>query len=313
MRTNLEAYRLLVVAALALSVASWGGRPALADPQGAPPGHVKRAGPLQIKKWDSTMCLNSNQYAQTLDQEFMEDGWRRSTGTNEWAKEYPWGRTNPNAGDAAYHISGAQGLGNPIYDPFSIVNGNTLAIQANTVANVPGLQPSQIDGYQYVSGVMSTAGPHATHFRQQWGYYEVRTMLPKGQGFWPSFWMLDSWGGIDEVDAFEFLGNDVTTIYQSVHYGDGSGGSYAYHPPFDPTKGYHNYGVLLSPTTDIYYVDGVQTHSVPNASLNPMYFMVSFSIGAPGSWPGPPDGSTPWPSYLYVQYFHAYAPTGRSC
>jgi beta-glucanase (GH16 family) len=111
----------------------------------------------------------------------------------------------------------------------------------------------------------------------------------------------------------EFLGNDPTTLYQSVHYVGGKGTTYAFKPKLDPTQKFHSYGVLVTPTVDEFYVDGFPTHGVPNGAMSTMYFMVSFSIGGPGSWPGPPNSSTPWPSYTYLKYFRAFAPTLQTC
>ena len=262
---------------------------------------------------NSALCFAGLLYVPSLVQRFVDaQSWRQSNG-GRWATEYAWGRTNRGAGDAAYHLDETQHLGKPVFDPFSITGRHTLAIEGLPVKDVPNLRRSQVDGMRYVSGVMSTAGPNHTAFRQQWGYYEVAARLPRGRGLWPAFWMLDSWGGRDEVDAFEFLGNDRTTVYQSVHYAKGGGSSYPYHPPFDPTRGFHRYGVLLTPLIDTFYVDGIPTHSVPNAAADSMYFMLSLSIGGRHSWPGPPDRTTPWPAYLEVDNFKAYAPTTESC
>jgi beta-glucanase (GH16 family) len=211
-------------------------------------------------------------------------------------------------------------LGNPVYDPFGETSSNALAISARPVSQVPGLSSSQIEGYPYVSGLVSTSGQNAvgqpaTTFAQRYGYYEVKVQLPKGQGIWPAFWMLDDTGLRAEVDVFEFLGNNTTQIYQSVHYQDGTGSSVPTPLAFDPTVGFHTYGALITATSDTYYIDGVATRSVPDASLHPFFFIVSLQVGgaASGTFPGPPDSTTPWPAVMYLQYFHAYAPTSTSC
>jgi beta-glucanase (GH16 family) len=165
------------------------------------------------------------------------------------------------------------------------------------------------------SGQDPTTGQPATKFSQRFGYYEVKVQLPAGQGIWPSFWMLDDLGLSAEVDVFEFLGQNTAQIFQSIHYQNGTGHSIPTPLNFDPTAGLHSYGVLITPTTDSYFIDGVQTQSYPDASINPFYFMVSLQIGGPnsGNFPGPPDSTTPWPAIMYLQYFHAYAPTASPC
>lgn len=249
------------------------------------------------------------------------NSWRVPKG-GSWFTDYPWGRANPGANDAAYYMDKSLGLGNPVYDPFSLSNGDLLAIEAQPVSAVPGLSPSQLQyrgqDYQYVSGMISTSGQNsvgqpATTFSQRFGYYEVKVQLPQGQGIWPSFWMLDDFGLSAEVDVFEFLGNNTSQMYQSIHYQNGTGQSIPTQLNFNPTTGLHTYGVLITPTTDNYFIDGVQTQSYPDASINPFYFMVSLQIGQPNSFPGPPNNTTPWPAVLYLQYFHAYAPTSSPC
>jgi len=277
------------------------------------PTPTPSAGPAEL-------CLNNTLYTTSFVQQFSDvNSWRVYPDGGQWYTGYPWGRTNPGAHDAAFYIDKSLGLGNPVYDPFGLSNG-VLSIEAQPVADVPGLSPSQIGNYQYVSGMVSTSGQNqqnqpATTYAQRYGYYEVKVQLPKGQGIWPAFWMLDDLGLIAEIDVFEFFGNNTSQIYQSVHYQNGNGNSYATPLNFDPTAGMHTYGVLVSQAagTDTYYVDGVATRSVPDASINPFYFMVSLQIGGPGSFPGPPDNSTPWPAIMYLQYFHAYAPTATPC
>jgi beta-glucanase (GH16 family) len=281
-----------------------------ATPATPTPGPTPSAGP-------GSLCFNNALYTVSFQQQFSDlESWRVSHG-GSWYSGYPWGRANPGADDAAYYMDQSLGLGSPVYDPFGL-SGGALTLTALPVAQVPGLKPSQIGGYQYASGMISTSGQNgsgspATTFSQRFGYYEVKAQLPRGQGLWPSFWMLDNTGLRAEVDVFEFLGNDTSRIYQSVHYQDGSGGSYPYYPSFDPTTGMHAYGVLITPSVDTYYVDGVATKSVPDASINAFYFMVSLQIGGVGSWPGPPNDTTPWPAVLALQYFRAYAPTSTHC
>jgi len=270
----------------------------------------------------ATECLNGNLYTTSFVQQFTDvNSWRANNGTGgQWFTGYQWGRTNGSAGDAAFYIDKSLDLPNtPGYDPFGISGSDQLTIEAQPVGAIPGLSPSQIDNMQYVSGLISTGGQNvngnpATTFVQRYGYYEVMVQLPGGQGIWPSFWMLDTYTRA-EVDVFEFLGQNTSQIYQSIHYFDGSSQSIPYNLGFDATAGLHRYGVLISPAADVYYVDGVPTQSYPDASQNDFYFMVSLQIGGPnsGNFPGPPNSTTPWPAVLYLQYFHAYVPTTTSC
>jgi beta-glucanase (GH16 family) len=37
-----------------------------------------------------------------------------------------------------------------------------------------------------------------------------------------------------------------------------------------------------------------------------MYILVNLAVGGPGSWPGPPDATTPFPAVMQVDYVRAY-------
>ena len=69
----------------------------------------------------------------------------------------------------------------------------------------------QKSGSNWTGGILSTD----TTKKFQYGFVEVRAKLPpKGQGFWPGIWL---YGGTsaDELDIMEWLGRDVSTVYQT--------------------------------------------------------------------------------------------------
>lgn len=52
-----------------------------------------------------------------------------------------------------------------------------------------------------------------------YGYYEIRCKMPKGNGFWPTFWNVgrnknNSENGNLEIDVFELFGSDKTVVTQ---------------------------------------------------------------------------------------------------
>ncbi|MBO0799725.1 MAG: glycoside hydrolase family 16 protein, partial [Blastocatellia bacterium] len=57
----------------------------------------------------------------------------------------------------------------------------------------------------------------------QYGRIEARIKIPKGQGFWPAFWMLGDnikevkWPACGELDIMENVGKKPGTIYGSIH------------------------------------------------------------------------------------------------
>src|SRR6266542_3268035 len=67
---------------------------------------------------------------------------------------------------------------------------------------------------QYTSARLLTAGT----FSQQYGRFEARIKIPRGQGMWPAFWMLGTnigtvgWPSSGEIDVMENIGREPGTI-----------------------------------------------------------------------------------------------------
>jgi beta-glucanase (GH16 family) len=66
---------------------------------------------------------------------------------------------------------------------------------------------------------------------------------------------------------------------------------------FDPAAGFHNYGLLWTPDSIIWYIDGVQTRSASLAMAHryrdlagPMYLCFNIAMG--GGWAGPAGAGT---------------------
>ena len=101
---------------------------------------------------------------------------------------------------------------------------------------------------QFTSARMKTQGK----FSIMYGKFEMRAILPRGQGIWPAFWLLgDSisqkgWPACGEIDIMEWVGRDPGHVYGSLHA-----------PAYDTTHGfniddsfshnYHTYGVNWQP------------------------------------------------------------------
>ena len=83
-----------------------------------------------------------------------------------------------------------------------------------SVANGLATITVQKSGSNWNGGILSTD----TTKRFQYGFVEVRAKLPKGPGFWPGIWL---YGGTssDELDMMEWLGGDVSSVYQTYHFG----------------------------------------------------------------------------------------------
>ena len=85
----------------------------------------------------------------------------------------------------------------------------------------------QFNGSSYTSARLLTKGK----FEQTYGRFEARMWLPYGQGIWPAFWLLgddsngtEVWPQIGEIDIMEYVGDEPTRMFGTVHGPGYSGG-----------------------------------------------------------------------------------------
>lgn len=108
--------------------------------------------------------------------------------------------------------------------------------------------------YGWTSCLITSRGSFAFHY----GYVEERAILPGATGFWPAFW---TWQAGDtaqpiETDVYEFYSDNHTRLYGTQF--SGAGGRCEWAPPFDPSVGWHTYGVAIQPGGTTWYADGRQ-------------------------------------------------------
>jgi len=182
---------------------------------------------------------------------------------------------------------------------------------------------------QYTSARLSTSQT----FTQRYGHFETRMKIPRGQGMWPAFWMLGNdigtagWPGSGEIDIMENVGFEPGTVHGTIHGpgysgSGGVGGGYSLPNGQAFADGYHTFAIDWSPNIIQWYVDGnlYSTKTPSDIGGNrwvfdhPFYIIMNLAVG--GYWPGDPDGSTPFPAQLVVDYVHVTtsdsAPTGRT-
>jgi beta-glucanase (GH16 family) len=191
-----------------------------------------------------------------------------------------------------------------------------------------------------------------TNGKQQFTYgrIEASMQLPTGLGLWPAFWALGTnisqvgWPSSGEIDFMENVpsppGNlGPTKISSTLHGGaspsncycggNGLGGIFTF-PSNDPNgpdvTTFHTYGGIWSPFMIQFYVDDpsnvfeVRTANDVPTNLtwdfnHPFYLLLNLAVGGTGSWPGPPDNTTPDPALMfvdYVRYYQATAPAPPS-
>jgi beta-glucanase (GH16 family) len=175
---------------------------------------------------------------------------------------------------------------------------------------------------QYTSARINTG----TKFSTTYGKIEARIKVPKGNGFWPAFWMMGSdfltgrpWPYNGEIDIMEILGRETTKGYSTLHApayngAGGYGGSYGLPGGADFANDFHTWTMLWNSTGITYQVDGTTVFTVDKAQLeatrgpwiydHPFYLILNLAVG--GDFPGPPNSATPFPSRMLVDYVRVY-------
>jgi beta-glucanase (GH16 family) len=173
------------------------------------------------------------------------------------------------------------------------VNNGNVHIEANK---------ERINGMDYLAGIINTDTKHYFTY----GYFDIRAKMPKGDGLWGSIWLYNQAEDNNEIDIVELLGKDPTTAHQTLH--STTTGKHQYNSiGKDWTRDYHDYAVKWQPGRLTFYIDGVVrgtvTHGVPAEKL---FLMSNLDVGGKNAWSGPPDASTPWPSYINIDYVRVY-------
>jgi beta-glucanase (GH16 family) len=178
-----------------------------------------------------------------------------------------------------------------------------------------------VAGNNYTSARMRTLG------LGEWTYgrIELRAKLPIGQGLWPAFWMLPSdlryggWAASGEIDIMEYLGNEPTKAYGTIHYGARWPNSSSSQSGFELPSGnfhddFHVFAIEWERGEIRWYVDdihfGTKTEWFSTDGPFPAPFDVDFhlllNLAVGGNWPGSPDSTTSFPQELVADYVRVY-------
>jgi beta-glucanase (GH16 family) len=156
---------------------------------------------------------------------------------------------------------------------------------------------------EYRSGMMATNRT----FNQQFGRFEIRCRIPKGQGLWPAFWLLpESMGWPPEIDVLEIVSEEPNKLHMTNHWPKPSNPSEEsdyntthFNGP-DFSEMFHIFAIEWEAEEIRWYVDGIQRHSSKNeVPQEPMYMLVNLAVGG---WAKEPDESTVFPADFEVDY-----------
>ena len=177
----------------------------------------------------------------------------------------------------------------------------------------------------YTSGKVT--GQNKTDFT--YGKVVVSAKVPEGQGLWPAIWMMPTdedhygqWPKCGEIDIMEVLGNDVSTAYGTLHYGEPHGEQQGTWGLTGQTyaDSFHEYSVEWEPGEFRWYIDGNLYNTVndwftavqgedekPYPAPFDQPFFVQLNLAVGGTWPGNPDATTDFDKAEFeVDYVRVY-------
>jgi len=256
------------------------------------------------------------------------------SGTLAWSDEFTNTTTAPIAPDPATwaYDTGNSGFGNNELENYCAWGSSTAPcdtshpnayVGTDGVLHVVARQPS---AGVYTSARLKSQGK----FSFQYGRVEVRAKVPESQGMWPAVWSMGNtiatvnWPASGEMDILERVNAAQTPdINNGSIHGTGFTGTHlgtVYQFPAGETAAdWHTYGMIWKPGSVAYYVDD-PTHpyvtytpsslaSLPGAvwpfdAGQSNFLLINLAVG--GVWPGPPDGTTVFPSELDVDYVRIY-------
>ena len=235
--------------------------------------------------------IDLSEYVMTFEEEFDEldvSGWGCDT---RWIAHTPYG------GDF-----GAAGFENPSRNfPFITRNG-ILRIEARKMPTV---------GWR--AGLLSSWNPCDEGFTQQYGYFEIRTKLPRGKGFWPAFWLLttDRTERVAEIDVFEYHSLRPNKVELALHIHPMKEGVERYHAghhefvePYSLADRFNTFGVDVSEDELVFYLNRREIWRKPTLPefRQPLYILLNLAMDG-----GEITDETPNSDFMYVDYVRVYA------
>jgi len=196
------------------------------------------------------------------------------------------------------------------------VSGGNLVI---TALKEDYTGPDQVTRH-YTSARMQTKGL----LSQQYGRFEARIKIPKGQGMWPAFWMLGNnidtagWPACGEIDIMESIGKEPAIVHGTLHASgyppEGYTGAYSLTGSQQFGDDYHIFAAEWEPQQVRLYVDGTLYATdtkagspQPNSwQFDGQAFFMLLNLAVGGDWPGNPDSTTQFPQQMLVDYVRVY-------
>ncbi|RIW31837.1 glycoside hydrolase family 16 protein [Bacillus salacetis] len=163
-------------------------------------------------------------------------------------------------------------------------------------------------GRHYTSGAVTTENI----FEFTYGKIDIRAKIPKGQGMFPAFWLVNSNGGtwLPEIDIMENIGQKPNELHYVVHWETEEGGKKRDFTTYvsdgiDFSADYHNYGLIWDEDRITWTLDGIKVFETERFSPDsPLYLYLNTAVG--GNWPGYPDPDDSYPKETLIDYVRIY-------
>jgi beta-glucanase (GH16 family) len=203
--------------------------------------------------------------------------------TADWSTCYYFGCTNKGNNELEWYRASQV-----------TVHDNTVSLR---------VVPKQINGKQYVSGMLSSYGK----FSFRYGYVQIVAKLPLGRGLWSSFWTEPESGAWPpEIDIFEnWAQADSVNLY--VHFGaaDHFDHSTVYLPT--ASSAFHTYGVDWEPGSISWYVDGFLWAHFAVSITQPEYLIADLAVDGKL----PPNSAVRFPQSLVIRSIEVWQHPSR--
>lgn len=238
-----------------------------------------------------------------------------------WSDEFNGTSLNPTNWEALVGTGTAYGLpagwGNNELQYYrtqnATVSGGLLRITAKR---------ESIGGRSYTSARIRTLGKRDFKY----GRIEARIKTVSGQGIWPAFWMLPTqspyggWASSGEIDVMETI-NSADRVFGTIHHGGPwpanvqTGGNKVVS---GLTNDFQVYSIQWDPDKITWYLNDQEYFSVSSQTWystvapwnqrapfdSPFHIILNVAVG--GDWPGNPDGATPFPREMQVDWVRVY-------
>ncbi len=147
-------------------------------------------------------------------------------------------------------------------------------------------------------------------FKQQYGYFEIRSKNPKGTGFWPAFWLVSTEKWPPEIDIYEFYTNKPGRINTNQHWLDKKEKKHmqpkGYRMKVDASADFHTYAVEWTAKKIRWYMDGKKIKTSRKGMkylIYPMHIIINNEVS---NTHGMNLEEAIFPNYFEVDYVRVY-------